>query len=222
MHGLMHALCEGMWHDGCTCIQATAGGDNSESQMCCGRVDNVCSVFLGYKNVAFRFMVLWDARQSFSETGLNDTPCQIGKFISSTERPSIELPWAPPGNGLDLSLSGEGCCSLQRSACILHVPHAQHTLTTCMKTCVTFRHFDSGDQRQWCIVGSCVQTEKTRQGDSALIDIGTFVRHLSAYFWSERWVSSNPYFEEENGSLLMEDVSDVKESWQLTVSGVFL
>lgn len=39
--------------------------------------------------------------------------------------------------------------------------------------------------------------EKTRQGDSTLIDIRTFVRHLSAYFRSERWVSSNPYFEEE-------------------------
>lgn len=28
-----------------------------------------------------------------------------------------------------------------------------------------------------------------------MMDIRTFVRHLSAYFRSERWVSSNPYFE---------------------------
>lgn len=49
-----------------------------------------------------------------------------------------------------------------------------------------------------------------RGGDSALIDIRTFVRHLSAYFRSERWVSSNPYFEgEKRGSGLMEDVFDV-------------
>lgn len=79
-----------------------------------------------------------------------------------------------------------------------HLP-TQHTLTTCLKTCVTFsRHLDSWDQRQWCIVSSCMDRGKTRQGgDSTLIDIRTFVRHLSAYFGSERWVSSNPYFEGE-------------------------
>lgn len=51
---------------------------------------------------------------------------------------------------------------------------------------------------------------KTRQGgDSTLIDIRTFVRHLSAYFRSERWVSSNPFFEGGGGVLqLMEDVFD--------------
>lgn len=81
-----------------------------------------------------------------------------------------------------------------RSTC----PHNTH-LTTCLKTCVTFsRHLDSWDQRQWCIVSSCMDRGKTRQGgDSTLIDIRTFVRHLSAYFGSERWVSSNPYFEGE-------------------------
>lgn len=59
--------------------------------------------------------------------------------------------------------------------------------------------------------------EKTRQeGDSALIDIRTFVWHPSAYFWSERWVSSNPYFVcvcVGGREGLMKDVFDGEE-WQ--------
>lgn len=52
---------------------------------------------------------------------------------------------------------------------------------------------------------------KTRQDeDSALIDIGTFVWHQSAYFWSERWVSSNPHFVVGG---LMKDAFDGAE-WQ--------
>lgn len=48
--------------------------------------------------------------------------------------------------------------------------------------------------------------KKTRQdGDSALIDIRTFVWHQSAYFWSERWVSSNPH---SVAGGLMKDVFD--------------
>ena len=153
--------------------------------------------------------------ESCSETGLNDTPCQRGKFISShwechrlsCPEPRQVMDWIYPS--LDKACA-QTCThmhprthklqqrSLHASVCIshrqapthhsLHIHRTQslstqHTLTAGLKTHVTFsRHLDSWDQRQWCIVSSCMDREKTRQGDSTLIDIRTFVRHLSAYF----------------------------------------
>lgn len=110
----------------------------------------------------------------------------------------------------------EGPCPLT-CVCSFHA-HTTHTQTRwcpLRKTCVTLcRHLDSQDQRQWCIVTRRVDREggeKTRHdGDSTLIDIRTFVWQQSAYFWSERWVSSNPHFVVGG---LMKDFFDGEE-WQ--------
>lgn len=101
----------------------------------------------------------------------------------------------------------------------------QHTSTTCLKTCVTFtRHLDSWDQRQWYIFSSCMDREKTRQGDSTLIDIRTFVRHLSVCILGVRDEYHQIYIlRRKNGSKLMADVFDVEESPQLNCfCGVFV
>lgn len=128
--------------------------------------------------------------------------------------PSIELPWDLPGNGLDLSPLWIGLVqthartpatsaqiTIELAAYIwVHLAQATATHSTlawhkaaCLET--RCRDLDS-----W-IKGVMYRQQlqgwgKTRRGgDITLMDIRTFVRHLSAYFRSERWVSSNPYFE---------------------------
>lgn len=54
--------------------------------------------------------------------------------------------------------------------------------------------------------------EKTRQGDSTLIDITTFVRHLSALILGVRDEYHQIHILRRKTAQLMEDVFDVEDS----------
>lgn len=166
----------------------------------------------------------WNASQSCSVTGLNDTPCQMcqrGKFISSHwERHRLSCP--EPRQVIDWIYSSldKTCvhtCTktaahaykshtlLFTSVCILlrcTCRHSIHRCTACLSTHLVwklvtrYRHCDSLVQMQWFIVSSCMDWGKESKTRRWYCDKCPDIYQTSvcAYFRSERWVSSNPYF----------------------------